>query len=88
MEAQQEISAAIFQSKVGREIEVLVDEIDVENNEAVARSKWDAPEIDGNVFIPGATDLKPGDMVKVKIVEAEEYDLVGERVYSIFRSRR
>ena len=41
---------------------------------------WDAPEIDGNVFIPGATDLKPGDMIKVKIVEAEEYDLVGERV--------
>ena len=80
MEAQQEISAAIFQSKVGREIEVLVDEIDTENNEAVARSKWDAPEIDGNVFIPGAVDLKPGDMVKVKIVEAEEYDLVGERV--------
>ena len=50
------------------------------DNEAVARSKWDAPEIDGNVFIPGAVDLKPGDLVKVKIVEAEEYDLVGERV--------
>jgi ribosomal protein S12 methylthiotransferase len=80
MEAQQEISSAIFQSKVGREIEVLVDEIDVENDEAIARSKWDAPEIDGNVFIPGATDLKQGDLVKVKIVEAEEYDLVGERV--------
>ena len=80
MAAQQEISATIFQSKVGREIDVLVDEIDVENNEAVARSPWDAPEIDGNVFIPGGTDLKQGDMVKVKIVEAEEYDLVGERV--------
>ena len=80
MAAQQEISATIFQSKVGREIDVLVDEIDVENNEAVARSPWDAPEIDGNVFIPGATDLKQGDMVRVKIVEAEEYDLVGERV--------
>ena len=80
MEAQQEISAAIFQSKVGREIDVLVDEIDVENDEAVARSPWDAPEIDGNVFLPGATDLKPGDMVRVRIVEAEEYDLVGERI--------
>ncbi len=80
MEAQQEISAKIFQSKVGREIDVLVDEIDTENDEAIARSPWDAPEIDGNVFIPGGTDLKPGDMVKVKIVEAEEYDLVGMRV--------
>jgi ribosomal protein S12 methylthiotransferase len=58
----------------------LVDEIDEENEEAIARSPWDAPEIDGNVFIPGATDLKPGDLVKVKIVEAEEYDLVAERV--------
>ena len=80
MEAQQEISAAIFQSKVGREIDVLVDEIDAENEEAIARSPWDAPEIDGNVFLPGETDLKPGDKVRVRIVEAEEYDLVGERV--------
>jgi ribosomal protein S12 methylthiotransferase len=78
MEAQQEISAAIFQSKVGREIDVLVDAIDLENDEAVARSPWDAPEIDGNVFLPGETSLKPGDMVRARIVEAEEYDLVGE----------
>ena len=80
MEAQQQISAAIFQSKVGREIDVLVDEIDIENDEAIARSRWDAPEIDGNVFLPGETGLKPGDMVRVRIVEAEDYDLVGERV--------
>ena len=80
MAAQQEISAEIFQSKIGREIDVLVDEIDVETNEAIARSPWDAPEIDGNVFLPGETALKPGDMVRVRIVDAEEYDLVGERV--------
>jgi ribosomal protein S12 methylthiotransferase len=80
MEAQQEISAEIFQAKVGREIDVLVDEIDEENEEAIARSPWDAPEIDGNVFLPGETDLKPGDKVRVRIVEAEEYDLVGERI--------
>ena len=80
METQQAISAEIFQSKVGREINVLVDGIDMENEEAIARSPWDAPEIDGNVFIPGATNLKPGDMVRVRIVEAEEYDLVGELI--------
>ena len=80
METQQVISEAVLQSKVGRVIDVLVDEIDDENNEAIARSKWDAPEIDGNVFIPGGTDLKQGDIVRVKVVEAEEYDLVGERV--------
>jgi ribosomal protein S12 methylthiotransferase len=80
MEVQQQVSAGILQGKIGREINVLVDEIDLENEEAVARSPWDAPEIDGNVFIPGATDLKPGDMVKVRIVDAEEYDLVAELV--------
>ena len=80
MAAQQEISAEIFQGKVGREIDVLVDEIDMENDEAIARSPWDAPEIDGNVFLPGETGLKPGDMVRVRIVEAEEYDLVATRV--------
>jgi len=80
MEAQQQISSEIFQGKVGREIDVLVDAIDEENDEAVARSPWDAPEIDGNVFLPGETDLKPGEKVRVRIVEAEEYDLVGERI--------
>jgi ribosomal protein S12 methylthiotransferase len=80
MAAQQEISAEIFQGRIGRDIDVLVDEIDEENEEAIARSPWDAPEIDGNVFLPGETGLKPGDMVRVRIVEAEEYDLVGTRV--------
>jgi ribosomal protein S12 methylthiotransferase len=80
MEVQQAISADVMQGKIGRTINVLVDEIDTENEEAVARSPWDAPEIDGNVFIPNATHLKPGDMVKVKIVDAEEYDLVAALV--------
>ncbi|NJM29867.1 MAG: 30S ribosomal protein S12 methylthiotransferase RimO [Rhizobiales bacterium] len=80
MAAQQEISAAVLAAKVGREIDVLVDEIDAENDEIVARSPWDAPEIDGNVFIPGDTSASPGDMIRVRIVEAEEYDLVAERV--------
>jgi ribosomal protein S12 methylthiotransferase len=78
MQAQQEISSKVLASKVGRTVQVLVDAVDEENDEAVARGPWDAPEIDGNVFIPGATDLNPGDLVKVRIVEAEEYDLVAE----------
>ena len=78
MAAQQAISAEIQQTKVGRTIEVLVDEIDEDNDETIARSVWDAPEIDGNVFLPGATDLKPGDKLKVKVIAAEEYDLIGE----------
>ena len=80
MQTQQVISEEILASRVGKTIDVLIDTIDTENDEAVARSKWDAPEIDGNVFIPGATSLKPGEIVRVKIIEAEEYDLVGELV--------
>jgi ribosomal protein S12 methylthiotransferase len=80
MQAQQEISTDIFAKKVGREIDVLIDEIDTENEEAVGRSPWDAPEIDGNVFLPGETELKPGDMVRTRIVDAEEYDLIGEKI--------
>ena len=80
MAAQSEVSADIMASKVGREIDVLIDEVDVEEGEAIGRSVWDAPEIDGNVFLPNETDLKPGDMVRARVVDAEEYDLVGELV--------
>jgi ribosomal protein S12 methylthiotransferase len=78
MALQQDISISRLQTRVGQYINVLIDEIDDENEEAIGRSPWDAPEIDGNVFIPGATHLKQGDMVAVEIVEAEEYDLVAE----------
>ena len=80
MQVQQEVSAEVFAAKVGREIDVLIDEIDMENEEAVGRSPWDAPEIDGNVFLPGETSLRPGDMIRTRIVEAEEYDLIGEKI--------
>ena len=43
----------------------------------MARSAWDAPEIDGCVFLNGETGLAPGDMLKVKIEHADEYDLWG-----------
>jgi ribosomal protein S12 methylthiotransferase len=78
MSAQQAISEEILRSKIGQTIDVLIDEVDVENAEAIGRSKWDAPEIDGNVFLPGETDLKPGDIVTAQVVDAEEYDLVAE----------
>jgi ribosomal protein S12 methylthiotransferase len=79
MEAQQEISAKIMKGKIGREIDVLVDEIDGESAEAVARSPWDAPEIDGNVFFSDAQGCGPGALVRVRILDAEEYDLIAER---------
>jgi ribosomal protein S12 methylthiotransferase len=76
MAAQQEISEEIQATRVGKTIPVLIDEVDEDG--AVGRSEWDAPEIDGNVFVNGETSLKPGDIVQVKITNAEDYDLWGE----------
>ncbi len=78
MAHQAEISAARLQQRVGRIETVLVDEVVEEG--AVARSKADAPEIDGQVFIDGATHLKVGDFVDVELEEADEYDLWGRLV--------
>ncbi len=77
MAAQKEISEDILQSRVGNKIDVLVDEVDEEG--AMGRSKWDAPEIDGNVFLNGDRDLKPGDIVSATIKHADAYDLWAER---------
>jgi len=68
-----------LQLKVGKEIEVLIDEID-ENGGAVGRCFFDAPEIDGNVFIDSDQDLKPGDKVMCRVTDADEYDLWAETV--------
>ncbi len=73
MSHQAEISAARLRRRIGNKETVLVDEVVEEG--AVARSKADAPEIDGQVYIDGATQLKVGDLVEVEIEEADEYDL-------------
>jgi ribosomal protein S12 methylthiotransferase len=73
MALQQEISAARLQAKVGRRIEILIDEVDVEG--AVGRSAADAPEIDGRVYLDGVTDLAPGDFVEAEVTAADDYDL-------------
>ena len=82
MEVQAEVSANIMAGKVGREIDVLIDAVDEDEDgvEAIGRSVWDAPEIDGNVFLPGEGNLQPGDIVRAHVVEAEDYDLIGELV--------
>ncbi|HRK19863.1 MAG TPA: 30S ribosomal protein S12 methylthiotransferase RimO, partial [Hyphomicrobiaceae bacterium] len=73
MARQQEISAAIMSKRIGRDIDVIVDEVDEEG--AIGRSKWDAPEIDGSVFVNGLTTAKPGDIVRARVVNADHYDL-------------
>ncbi len=77
---QEEISAARLQHKIGKTLQVLVDEVDDEG--AVARSAADAPEIDGVVFIENAGHLSAGDIVTVKIIDADEHDLWAELLLS------
>jgi ribosomal protein S12 methylthiotransferase len=79
MEKAQAISEAKLAAKVGKVIQVIVDEIDDEG--ATCRTKADAPEIDGNLFIDeGFEGLAPGDLVTVTVEEAGEYDLWGRVV--------
>ncbi len=78
MEKAQAISEAKLQAKVGRTLQVIVDEVDDEG--ATCRTMADAPEIDGNLFIDEDFEgLAPGDILAVTVEEAGEYDLWGRR---------
>ena len=73
------ISEAKLAAKVGQKVQVIVDEVD--SDAATCRTKADAPEIDGNLFIDdGFQGLNPGDIVTVEVDEAGEYDLWGRLV--------
>ena len=79
MQKAQSISAAKLATKVGTIIQVIVDEVDEDG--ATCRTKADAPEIDGNLFIDEDFDgPAPGDIVTVQVDEAGDYDLWGRRV--------
>jgi len=78
MEKQNQISTQKLRNKIGKTLEVLIDEVD--DKDAVARSHADAPEIDGQVLIENAADLKPGDVVNVLIKHSGDYDLWGKVV--------
>ncbi|WHU03492.1 30S ribosomal protein S12 methylthiotransferase RimO [Sphingomonas sp. NIBR02145] len=76
MEKTAAISAAKLQAKIGRTLEVIIDEVGEEGG-ATGRSQADAPEIDGEVFLRDAGHLSQGDIVMVEIEDADEHDLYG-----------
>ena len=76
MERTAAISAAKLAAKVGLTLDAIIDEVD-EDGGANARTKADAPEIDGTLFLRDAGGLKPGDIVPVLIEDADEHDLFG-----------
>ena len=77
MQLQQEISAERLKQKIGQTLDVIVDEIDDEG--IIGRTKADAPEVDGLVYIENlsGTPVKVGEFIKVTITYSDEYDLWG-----------
>ena len=77
MQLQQEISANRLKQKIGKTLDVLVDEIDEEG--IIGRTKADAPEVDGLVYVDNLSgiNVKVGDVIKVTITNSDEYDLWG-----------
>ncbi len=80
MQAQQQVSFEKNKHKVGKTLEVLIDDYGDLPGNIIGRSKADAPGIDGKVFASSDGTVKIGDIVKVKIQKAEHYDLHGEVV--------
>lgn len=76
MSLQREISAEVNSKFIGKVLKVLVDRY--ENGNYIGRSEFDAPEVDGLVYIKSKRKLKPGDFVNLEITDTLEYDLVGE----------
>lgn len=82
MKDQQVISGEIQKSLVGRELKVLIEEKEKKNKGSletayIGRSEYDAPDVDGVVYVHSKVPLKLGDFVQVMITDAYEYDLVG-----------
>lgn len=78
LELQQKISTELMYQRVGQEIEVVIEEPVAGESIFVGRSVYDAPDIDGVVYVHTERMLKIGQFVKVKITDAMEYDLIGE----------
>lgn len=78
MAFQEDISTQRLERKIGRELTVLVDDIDEEG--AIARSEGDAPDIDGLVIIPDGHDLEIGEFARVRVTDCDIHDLYAERV--------
>ena len=81
MSLQSKISEEVNQSLEGKELEVLVEGRDEEQpNICVGRSYREAPEVDGQVYVENDRDSKPGDIIRVKVLQGFTYDVVGEKL--------
>ena len=78
MAVQAEISTQKLKEKIGKEYQILIDEVNSDG--AVGRTYADAPEIDGVVYLTDEFDVEPGDKVWVQIIHSDEHDLWGVKV--------
>jgi len=76
MAAQQEVASEVNQKFLGKRMEVIIDEKTVDGY--LGRTQFDAPEVDGVVYVSSSRALKQGDIVRVDITDTLEYDLVGK----------
>ncbi|MFA5089827.1 MAG: 30S ribosomal protein S12 methylthiotransferase RimO [Candidatus Omnitrophota bacterium] len=74
---QQAVSRAVNRRFLGEDIDVLIDEKE-KGRFYLGRTQYDAPEVDGSVYVQSQAALEPGDMARVKITDTLEYDLVGK----------
>ncbi len=81
MEFQEDISTQRLEEKIGREIVVIVDQIDPEEG-AICRSEGDAPEIDGLVIVPEGGEMEVGKFYQVRVTDCDVHDLYAEPVWA------
>jgi len=80
MQIQQEISEENLGKFIGQELNVLIDEASCNKNEYITRTEFDAPEVDGQVFLRTGTNCKIGDFKKARIIDTLEYDLIADEI--------
>lgn len=80
MELQQGISKSVNESFIGKTLPCIIENF-TDEGYVVARTQFDAPEVDGVVYIKTDEPLVPGDIENIKIIDCDEYDLIGELVY-------
>lgn len=81
MELQESISLKKNMDKIGNIYDILIEEKLDNENIYIGRTQYDAPEVDGIVYVNSEVTIEVGKMIKAKIVDALEYDLIGEMVY-------
>ena len=80
MTLQQGISLELNKAKIGSVAEVLVEGYDADNYLFYGRGRGDSIDVDGKIYFGTEKEVAPGDIIKVKILDASEYDLTGMEV--------